>query len=138
MEKLLQDNNLKITKIRIAILEELLKLNVSITAEELFEIISKLQNVNLSTIYRNLKILVENNLILKVTEINGETYYRYNKQEHIHHLICTNCHEVLPLEDCPIHDLEHKLELKTGYNIVSHSLEFRGLCPKCKEKTRLK
>ncbi len=138
MEQLLKENNLKITDVRIIILEEIYNLNSSINAEELYNLVVKRKKTNLSTIYRNLKLLTDSNLVVKVTEINGEIYYRYNNQEHTHHLICVNCKQVLPLDSCPLHSLESSLEKDTGYEILSHSLEFRGLCPKCKEKTHLK
>ncbi|MDL2311046.1 transcriptional repressor [Peptostreptococcaceae bacterium OttesenSCG-928-C18] len=138
MEKLLKEHNLKITNTRLIILEELCKLNKSITAEELSKIVNKIKKTNLSTIYRNLKVLTEKNLVVKVAELNSETYFQLNTDKHIHHLICVNCKEILPLDTCPLHELENLLKTETGYEIISHSLEFRGLCPNCKEKTHLK
>ena len=135
MKNLLQENKLKITDIRLIILEELTNLNKSITAEDLFKLVNKKKKVNLSTIYRNLKVLADKNLIVKVTELNNEIYFQFNTKKHTHHLICVECNEVLPLDDCPLHELENSLKAQTGYDIISHSLEFRGLCPKCKEKS---
>lgn len=134
IEEILKDNNLKVTEARIAILQEILNINNPITAEELFIIVNKKTKINLSTIYRNLNILNEKDIIKKVIEINGEVYFQYNSNKHEHHLICINCKELIPLENCPLHDLEEQLSDKTGYEITSHSLEFRGLCPKCKNK----
>lgn len=134
IKEILKDNGLKVTDARMAILQEILNASNAITAEELFIIVNEKIKINLSTIYRNLKILNEKDIIKKVIEINGEVYFQYNSDEHEHHLICVNCKELIPLESCPLHDLEKQLSEETGYEIISHSLEFRGLCPKCKNK----
>ena len=134
VEEILKDNNLKVTDARVAILQEISNINNPITAEELFIIVNKKIKINLSTIYRNLNILNEKDIIKKVIEINGEVYFQYNSEKHEHHLICIDCKELIPLDNCPLHGLEDQLSSKTGYEIISHSLEFRGLCPKCKNK----
>lgn len=137
VEKILKDYGLKNTDSRYLMINEFLNLNNPITAEELFNIIKSKKDLNLSTVYRNLNLFLEKDIIKKVIEIDGKVYYQYNRNEHTHHLVCISCKEVIPLDDCPLSELENKLSEKTGYEILSHSLEFRGLCPKCK-KARLK
>ena len=131
INNILLKNNLKITKARIIILEKIIDLEKPITAEELFLLVVKEDKINISTIYRNLNILVDKDIIQKATEINGQIYYLFNNNKHIHHLICIKCGEVVPLDNCPIRDMEEELIKTTNYKIISHSLEFRGICPKC-------
>ena len=58
------------------------------------------------------------------------------KGHHGHYLICTGCQEKIRLEDCPLHELEHKLTDETGFTITDHDLTLYGLCPACKGKTK--
>ncbi|QQK07974.1 Fur family transcriptional regulator [Miniphocaeibacter halophilus] len=136
IENILRENNLKVTEARKIILNEIINIKNPISAENLYTIVNKKKKINLSTIYRNLNTLSNKNIINKVVEIDGEVFYQYNSKNHIHHLVCIRCKEVIPLKDCPLHSLENELSNNTGYDIISHSLEFRGICPKCKEKLK--
>lgn len=133
IEDILKEYDLKVTEPRCLILKELINTNKPITAEELFLRIKDKKKINLSTIYRNLNILLSKEIILKVIEIDGIVYFQYNRKQHVHHLICVSCKEVIPLDSCPLEELESNLSNSTGYEILSHSLEFKGLCPKCKK-----
>ena len=78
INNILLKNNLKITKARIIILEKIIDLEKPITAEEHFLLVVKEDKINISTIYRNLNILVDKDIIQKATEINGQIYYLFN------------------------------------------------------------
>ena len=50
---------------------------------------------------------------------------------HHHHLICTACTQVIEIEDCFIRDLETRIAESSGFQGVTHKLEFFGICPAC-------
>ena len=37
------------------------------------------------------------------------------------------------LKNCPIHEVEKKIEKETGFIIKGHSFEFTGICPNCQK-----
>ena len=81
--------------------------------------------------------LSDKGMVLKNVGMDGLTYYQLNNHRHRHYLICTGCSTLLPIDICPLHDLEDKLSASTGFQITGHNLEFFGLCPKCAAKAGL-
>jgi Fur family peroxide stress response transcriptional regulator len=45
--------------------------------------------------------------------------------------VCTTCGEIVDLEASFLHDVPEKVSRETGYQIVSHRLDFYGICPQC-------
>ena len=131
---LLREKNLKVTKNRKIILDALLKESNPISAEELFDKLKVDNDMDLSTIYRNLNILEEKSVLLKTTNLDGLNYYQLNTSDHKHFITCNNCHKKFVIENCPVHDLEEKIEKETGFVINGHNFEFTGLCPECQNK----
>lgn len=134
IDDLLKEKNLKVTKNRKIILESLQKEENPISAEELFDKLKRENEIDLSTIYRNLNILEEKGVLLKTTNLDGINYYQINNSNHKHFLTCNNCHKKFVIEDCPVHELEEKIERETGFIINGHNFEFTGLCPDCQNK----
>jgi Fur family ferric uptake transcriptional regulator len=50
---------------------------------------------------------------------------------HHHHLVCTNCSDIVELEECFPEALEKSIASRSGFKFVTHKLEFFGLCPRC-------
>lgn len=122
--------NIQYTHQRASILEILKSSLRPLTVDELMEVLQEV--VDLSTLYRTLELFEKKNVITK-TELKEplQNIYEYNRHTHKHHLICTNCKEILFVEDCPLHDYERSIMEKTGYLIHDHQLNLYGLCPKC-------
>ena len=133
IDDLLKQKNLKVTKNRKIILESLQKEENPISAEELFDKLKRENEIDLSTIYRNLNILEEKGVLLKTTNLDGINYYQINNSNHKHFLTCNNCHKKFVIEDCPVHELEEKIEKETGFIINGHNFEFTGICPDCQK-----
>ena len=138
IENILRQKNLRITKQRKLILETLLGCNNPISADEIYELIKEDIRVDLSTIYRNLNTLEENEILLKNTNIDGISYYQLNNEKHKHFITCTSCHKKFTIENCPVHSLEEKIEDETGFILTGHNFEFTGICPDCQRKEKEK
>lgn len=134
INNLLKEKNLKVTKNRKIILEALQKEENPISAEELFDKLKKENEMDLSTIYRNLNILEEKSVLLKTTNLDGLNYYQINNNKHKHFITCNNCHKKFVIKNCPVHELEEKIEKETGFIISGHNFEFTGICPDCQNK----
>ena len=123
--------NLRMTRQRKVIMEELRKVDTHPSADEVYEMVRKrLPRISLGTVYRNLEILSETGEIQKL-EL-GCNLKRFDGIARDHyHLRCLHCDRV---SDAPAgFDLTVNRELKTanGFKILGHRLEFVGICPDC-------
>ena len=138
MGDLLKDKDLKRTKSRIAVLTFLESNRAPITAEGIYQALSKTgtAHISLSTIYRTAATLAEKGILRKSVGADGITHYQLNDSRHCHYLACTSCGQLIPVDGCPLHVLEESLSQTTGYQITGHHLEFYGICPQCAERNK--
>ncbi len=132
----LKDKGLKQTRHRLAILELLKNTNQPLTAEAVFAALrEKKIAINLSTVYRNLELLGEKEMLNKLT-LAGESraVFEYNQKIHRHYLICLACSKVDIIEHCPLQGYEEGLSQETAYQIIGHKLDVYGYCPDCLKK----
>jgi Fe2+ or Zn2+ uptake regulation protein len=126
--------NLRTTRQRRVILEEIRKTHTHPSADEVYEMVRPLlPRISLGTVYRNLEILSEIGEIQKL-EYGGSLKRFDGKTEKHYHIRCMNCDR---LDDAPMNFLTHienEVRDKTGFRILGHQLEFVGLCPECHEK----
>lgn len=113
------------------ILQVLLQLNRAISAQDLYiELRQQDQPMGLATVYRSLEALKLGGVVQARLLPNGETLYSL-VQEDRHHLTCLQCGQSIPIDDCPVHDLESQLRQSQHFEIYYHTLEFFGLCSPC-------
>ncbi len=125
---------MRMTRQRRVILEELRRIEGHPTAEEVFEIVRReLPRISLATVYRNLEILSDLGEIQKL-EFGG-TQMRFDSETEKHyHIRCINCDRVDNAPMNVMENVENTLYGATEYKVMSHRLEFLGLCPVCMEK----
>lgn len=126
IEQIFKNNNLKLTNQRKQIYNTILNSHNNITIKE---IISNNQDIDPSTIYRIIKVLLEHNIIIKDIDYNNEIYYKIN-ETHNHYINCIKCHKKIEIEECPIIEVEKKLE-NNGFHIINHKIEINGICDSC-------
>ena len=130
-----KQSNLRMTRQRKVILEELRKVNTHPSADELYEMVRKrLPRISLGTVYRNLEILSESGNIQKLEPGCSLKRFDGNPSEHCH-IRCVSCDRVVDASMTP--DLEIDLEQvnSTDFKIIGHRLEYLGLCPQCADKS---
>ena len=77
---------------------------------------------------------IKNNLINKyVLGDTNKTFYEINTLKHKHHLVCTSCKKIFPLENCPLSKYESELEDNLDFEITGHKLEIYGICKECRK-----
>ncbi|WP_407657736.1 Fur family transcriptional regulator [Leptolyngbya ectocarpi] len=113
------------------ILEALQNQEQAISAQDLHGAMRQAgSRIGLATVYRALEALKLDGTVQMRTLSNGESLYSL-AQEDRHHLTCLRCGESLPIEQCPVHELEKHLNDSHHFRIFYHTLEFFGLCDKC-------
>jgi Fur family transcriptional regulator, ferric uptake regulator len=60
----------------------------------------------------------------------GESLYSCVQADR-HHLTCLHCGQSIPIDECPVAQLERKLESLHQFKIYYHTLEFFGVCLTC-------
>jgi len=91
--------------------------------------------VNKTTVYRELEFLLKKKVISEMVLQDGLKRYELTPAEHGHHLVCLDCraieHVVL---DKDLEEQEKQISRSRHFKIMSHSLEFYGLCRRCTKK----
>ena len=119
------------TRLQEQIFRFLKSLNRPISAQDLFlELRQCKQTVGLATVYRALEVLKLHGEVQVRRLETGESVYSIIQQDE-HHLTCVNCGQSIAFAECPVHDLEERLETSHKFKIYYHTLEFFGLCHTC-------
>ncbi|MGR0481438.1 MAG: Fur family transcriptional regulator [Candidatus Electronema sp. V4] len=131
------ESMIRLTMQRQILLEELKKVqNHHPTACELYDMVRKrLPRVGLGTVYRNLELMVESGVIVKL-EVGGSQKRFDAETEPHYHIRCSRCNKVENIEVDVIQNLVEAAAKKTAYNIIGHHVEFSGECPECQHKRR--
>lgn len=102
-----------------------------ISAQDIYvELRNRSQSIGLATVYRSLEVLKLEGLVQVRTLANGEALYSLSQQDK-HHLTCLQCGVSIPINQCPVHDLEEQLQNTHKFKVFYHTLEFFGLCNQC-------
>lgn len=96
------------------------------------EILTKI-DANKTTIYRQLKSFIKNDLVKQIELGDGKKRYESTKSGHHHHLICMDCKSIteFDLKDDFTKE-EDKIKKAKKFKVLEHNLEFFGLCANCK------
>jgi Fur family ferric uptake transcriptional regulator len=128
----MQENSLiRLTTQRQVILEELIKVTSHPTANEVYDMVrARLPRIGLGTVYRNLELMAEAGMILKL-EVGG-TQKRFDATITPHyHARCLECGRVDDIMMFDQHDLDANAAKISRYQIFGHHIEFTGLCMDC-------
>ena len=99
------------------------------TAEQIYLRIKESgASISLATVYNNLKTLVEEGVLRKVT-LDGSPD-RFDRAGSHQHLICGRCGK---LTDVLIRDLTPVLSEDTGCEVLSYELHISYLCEDCRK-----
>jgi Fur family transcriptional regulator, ferric uptake regulator len=129
--KILHDNGLKSTPLRLGILDILTRSKKPLSSEELQLKLSKIEH-DKATLFRCLKKFTQVDLVQMVDL--GEGFLRYemtcHEHHHHHHVMCVKCKKIEVLPFCIPKSVETHLKT-AGYTNLTHRMDFFGLCKKC-------
>ncbi len=110
------------------ILEILKSTTAHPTADWIYEQARKeIPNISLGTVYRNLKILKEEGLIIELTD--GKQSRFDARIDNHYHFKCEKCGSIYDIEPEDI-EINHLLEFK-GFSIDTVDVNITGVCSKC-------
>ena len=101
----------------------------------------KFPTTSLSTVYKTLDILKEMGEVAVLGFSKDDTHYDATGSTEHPHLICLKCRKIIDI-DVPsfqgwIQEITAEVTERSDYQIVSHRVDFFGICPECQEDEAL-
>jgi Fur family ferric uptake transcriptional regulator len=129
----LRDNNLKVTKERLMLLDELFTSTGHLDADSLlFQLRNQGKRVSRATIYRTLDLLVQCGLARK-SRLGREhyVYERVTPGKRHDHMVCTGCGRIIEFYDADLDERQREVCLEHNFRPTFYSLQIQGLCSEC-------
>jgi len=129
---MLNNAGLKATLQRLGILEVIYSAGHCSVDEIATLIDSKLPNLSLATIYKNVLMMTDRNILVEVPIAGDKSKYEIKKMEHIH-LICEDCGRVEDevLESTSLESLS-AVAKRDSFTLKRSQINLYGLCQDCK------
>jgi Fur family ferric uptake transcriptional regulator len=125
---------IRLTTQRQIILEELSKVKTHPTASELYDMVRKrLPRIGLGTVYRNLELMADSGMILKIEVGGTQKRFDATTDEH-YHIRCSVCGKVDDIDVPVVKELVAQAADTTSYLILGHHVEFTGVCSACQQQ----
>jgi Fur family ferric uptake transcriptional regulator len=134
----LKEKGYKLTPQRRAIVDIMIENEGKhLTAEEIYDLVKvECPEIGLATVYRTILLLEEIGILSKIDLGDNcsrfELVHEEESHQH-HHLICTECSDIMEVEGDLLDELEENIEKKYNFMIKNHSVKFFGVCNKCQK-----
>jgi Fur family peroxide stress response transcriptional regulator len=131
----LRERGNRLTPQRMAVLKILAADEGHPSVEQIYERVKvDFPMTSLATIYKTVTLLKEMGEVLELGFSDDSNRYDGNKPYPHPHLICTECRNIVDPQVAALSELHQEVARSTGYRILSHRLDFFGICPRCQEK----
>lgn len=122
--KILANKGFKLTSQRKEVLNVLLAGNKPMSLKQIHD---KAVKIDFASVYRIIRLFKDIGIVEEVNLGDKALKYEIQNSGHHHHIVCEKCHKIQRIDLC----LLDKISKMTDYKIVSHIIEFRGICPEC-------
>lgn len=131
----IRDKGLKNSKQREEVLAVIYKSGRHLSPEEVAQQIRLTdKNASLSSVYRILSFLENEDFICGLkTDKSGKRYEIASKSHH-DHIICLECGEIIEFVNQEIEDLQLEVAEQYGAKLISHDMKLFVKCKRCLEK----
>jgi Fur family peroxide stress response transcriptional regulator len=131
----LKEQGHRLTPQRMAVLKILAVSEGHPSVEQIYERVKvDFPMTSLATIYKTVTLLKEMGEVLELGFSDDSNRYDGHKPYPHPHLICTQCKNIVDPEVATLSGLRQEVADVSGYQIVSHRLDFFGICPQCQGK----
>lgn len=128
----LKESEFRITPQRYAVLNVLAKSSDHPSAESIHaELIDHYPTMSLATVYKTLNLLKREGEILELEFSDLGNRYDGKKPYPHPHVICTECGKIIDPSQLNLDEITSKMMEETGFKILTHRLDFYGICPDC-------
>lgn len=119
----------RLTAARLSVLSQVYAQSDHFAAEDVHRV---LPSVGRATVFRTIKLLVDEGVLCRVLMDDGRMFYRWSRRGHHHHVVCKSCGVVRDLSRCGVPALLEDAVESLGFSMESHWLEVYGLCEACR------
>ncbi|MBV9329511.1 MAG: transcriptional repressor [Chloroflexi bacterium] len=91
------------------------------------------EGVGRATVYRTLDLLERHGMLTRV-HVDGCHGYTLCDEGHHHHLLCSTCNTVLPVDATGVEAEILRLAEGLKFRVDTHTLEFSGVCEACQHR----
>jgi Fur family peroxide stress response transcriptional regulator len=131
----LREHKFRITPQRLAVLRILSRCDGHPSVETIYERVKEdFPTTSLATVYKTVALLKHLGEVLELGFPEGGNRYDGRNPFPHPHLICTKCGRIEDPKPAGLADLTQQLTSNTGFHVVSHRLDFFGLCSDCWKK----
>jgi Fur family transcriptional regulator, peroxide stress response regulator len=128
----LKESDCRITPQRYAVLNVLASSLDHPSAESIHaKLIEHYPTMSLATVYKTIKLLKREGEILELEFSDLGNRYDGKKPYPHPHVICTECGKIIDPSHLNMDEITSKMMVETGFKILTHRLDFYGLCPEC-------
>jgi Fur family transcriptional regulator, ferric uptake regulator len=129
----LREQGYRLTPQRNLIWEVLRDAGRHMTADEVAaEVRRTMPDVNVSTVYRTLELLVGLDLVLATRLEGAASYYEVSPEPTHHHYVCTRCGMVGHFSDDLLAPVHEELAGRRGFEVGHIQVTAFGLCDDCR------
>jgi Fur family ferric uptake transcriptional regulator len=120
------------TRQRTAVSAALGAANEFLSAQEIHDVLRQQgDRVGLTTVYRALQTMVDDDVVDVIVRDDGESVYRSCSEHHHHHLVCRRCRATIEVEAPAVESWAEEVAAQHGFTDVAHTVEVFGVCPDC-------
>ncbi len=130
----LKEKGFRITPQRVAIVEILAKSWAHPGVDQIYrEVTKKFPTTSLATVYKTITLLKELGEVMEMGFGGGSNRYDGKNPNPHPHIMCVKCKSITDPDLSSLNEMSKELSEETGYKIVSHRLDFFGVCPECQK-----
>ena len=134
--KKLRDNNYKVTAQRMAIIRVLASSDGHPSVEQIYEQLkTDFPTMSLTTVYRNVILIKSFGEVLELGFPDGSNRYDGNMPYPHPHVVCVRCKKIIDPDVSRLEDITAEVADETGFDIITHRVDFFGICPDCRGKS---
>lgn len=133
--KKLRENDHKLTPQRLAVAKILARSDGHPNVEQIYQQLQDdFPTMSLATVYRNVMLLKSLGEVLELGFPDGSNRYDGNKPFPHPHVLCVKCKKIIDPDLTSLKDMTAAVADETGFKILTHRLDFFGICSDCIDK----
>ncbi len=130
--EIFHEKGYRLTRQRQAVLDALCQADGHAKVGEIYYRVKKLdERIDRSTVYRSLDAFIQLGLAISGEDSNGERVFELIKEQHHHHLVCSECGNDIEVENEVVDNFYQQLQDLYKYEVKMDHLIVFGVCPEC-------
>ncbi|MDQ7838387.1 MAG: transcriptional repressor [Thermodesulfobacteriota bacterium] len=133
----LKEHHHKLTPQRLAIINILSHSEGHPSVEDIYrQLQSNFPGVSEATVYRNILLIKSLGEVLELGFAGESTRYDGRKPHPHPHIVCVKCKKIVDPDLESLNEMTKEITEESGFDILTYRLDFFGICPDCRKKSR--